>query len=152
MSNEGVAGCDHLLAQVAGRMPNPVRVLVCNTYALFREGIKALFRDASSIEIVGEAETAAAAIEMASRLNPDVVLMDLVLPDLSGFEATRLIKEINPSIKVLILTVYDDEKLIGRCLDAGASGYVLKDAQTSQLADAIDTVDKGGEYHSPKAA
>ena len=78
------------------RTNRKIRVLICNKYVLFREGIKSLLRDGTLIEIVGEADTARQAIDQAARLRPDVVLMDLVTPDLSGFEATRRIKAVHP--------------------------------------------------------
>lgn len=131
-------------------MHKPIRVLMCNMYTLFREGVKAIFRDQESIEIVGEADSASKALEMVKELSPDVLLVDVVLSDTSGFDAIRRMKEANPSVKVLVLTMYDDETLISRCLEAGASGYVLRDAEATQLVDAISTVDNGGEY--PKAA
>ena len=131
-------------------MQKPIKILICNTYTLFREGIKAIFRGQGAIEVVGEADSASKAIDMVKQLAPDVLLMDVVLSDASGFEAIRRVKEANPAIKVLVLTMYDDEKLISRCLEAGASGYVLRDAEPTQLVDAINTVEKGGEY--PKAA
>lgn len=130
-------------------MSKKIRVLICDDHTLFREGIKAILRDEPSIEIVGEADNGRQAVEKATHLYPDVVLMDIAMPDLSGFEATRRIKQAEKSIKVLILTMYDEEELIARCLDAGASGYILKDAPAAQLIYAIDTVHRGGKYLSP---
>src|SRR5579864_6627283 len=104
-----------------------VKVLICNKYALFREGIKRLLSEGAPIEIIGEAATARQAIDQAERLRPDVVLMDLTTADLSGSEATRRIKAVHPDVKVLILSLHDDETLVSRCLEAGASGYIRKD-------------------------
>jgi two-component system response regulator NreC len=126
-------------------------VVICDDHSLFREGIKAILREEPSIEVVGEAANGAQAVKTALELHPSVVLMDIEMPDLSGFEATRRIKQAEDSIKVLILTLYDDEQLIARCLDAGASGYVLKDASPSQLIHAIQAVQKGERYMSPSA-
>lgn len=117
-----------------------IRVLVCDKYTLFREGIKALLKQAPSIEIVGEATTAAEAIEQLERLKLDVVLIDVAMPDLTGFEATRLIKAIDPHVKVLVLSIYDDEALISGCLEAGASGYIGKHHRAAQLQSAIGAV------------
>ena len=127
------------------RVGRRTRVLICNEYTLFREGIKALLEKGTSIEIVGEASTAAEAIEQLKRLKPDVVLMDVGTPDLTGFEATRTIKAIDPHVKVLILSVHDDEVLISRCLEAGASGYLRKYDRATQLHSAIDAVCQIGE-------
>ena len=132
-------------------MKETVKVLLCDDHTLFREGIKAILRDEPSIEIVGEAEDGRQAVKMAQELRPDVVLMDIAMPDLSGFDATRRILQTNPKIKVIILTMYEEEEVINRCLGAGASGYVLKDAPRSHLIHAIDVVNKGGQYMSSRA-
>jgi DNA-binding NarL/FixJ family response regulator len=128
-----------------------IRVLICNKYVLFREGIKSLLQEGAQIEIVGEAATAGQAIDQAARLRPDVVLMDLVTPDLSGPEATRRIKAVHPDVRVLILSLRDDEVLLSRCFEAGASGYIRKNDETSQLRSAIDAVYRFGEYGSQRA-
>jgi len=118
---------------------------------LFREGIKNLLQDGTLIEVVGEAATARQAIHQAARLRPDVVLMDLVAPDLSGSEATRRIKAVHPEVRVLILSLRDDETLMSSCFEAGASGYIAKDDHASQLQSAIHSVCRFGEYRSRKA-
>ncbi len=131
-------------------MDKRIKVLICDDHALFREGIKAILRHEEGIEIAGEAGDGRQALQMADQLRPDVVLMDIAMPDLSGYEATRRIKSAHKDMKVLILTMYDDEDLVARCLDAGASGYVLKDTPAAQLVYAIDMVArKGGKYLSP---
>jgi DNA-binding NarL/FixJ family response regulator len=131
--------------------PKKIRVVICNKYVLFREGIKSLLREATVIEVVGEADTARQAIDQAARLRPDVVLMDLVTPDLSGSEATRRIKAVHPDVRVLILSLRDDETLVSRCFEAGASGYIRKNDHGSQLQGAIDAVYRFGEYGSQRA-
>ena len=132
-------------------MRERIKVLLCDDHTLFREGIKAIIRDEPSIEIVGEAEDGREAVNQAHELRPDVVLMDIAMPDLSGFEATKRIVQANPKIKVIILTMYEEEEVINRCLGAGASGYVLKDAPRAHLIHAIDVVNKGGQYMSSRA-
>lgn len=127
-----------------------IRVLVCDDHALFREGVKTILGTQPDIEVVGEAGDGKEAVELALRLQPDVVLMDISMPVLRGFEAVRRIRKARPGVKVLILTVYDDEDLVARCLDAGASGYVLKDAPPLQLVYAIQTVHRGEQYMSPR--
>jgi len=117
---------------------------------LFREGVKSLLREGALIEIVGEAGTARQAIDQAARLRPDVVLMDLVAPDLSGSEATRRIKAVHPDVRVLILSLRDDETLVSHCFGAGASGCIRKNDHASQLQSAIDAVYRFGEYGSKK--
>ena len=126
-------------------------VLLCDDHTLFREGIKAILSKEPSIGIVGEAEDGREAVTKSLRLNPDVVLMDVAMPDLGGVEATRRIVRGNPKCKVLILTMYEEEEVIDRCLQAGASGYVLKDAPRRDLIHAIDVVGNGGRYMSSRA-
>jgi len=128
-----------------------VRVFICDDHALFRDGLKAILREEGGVEIVGEARDGREALEAVLRLKPDVVLMDVEMPDLNGFEATQRITSADRHIRVLILTMYQEEEVVARCLDAGASGYVLKDASASQLVHAIETVHRGGKYMSPGA-
>ena len=119
-----------------------IGVLICNQYTLFREGIKALLEKETSIEIVGETSTAAEAIEQLERLKPDVVLMDVGTPDLTGFEATQRMKAIDPHVKVLILSVHEDEALISRCLEAGDSFLSTNDA-SRRLGDSQFLLPRG---------
>jgi two-component system response regulator NreC len=126
-------------------------VLLCDDHTLFREGVKAILRDERSIEIVGEADNGRDAVAKAQRLQPDVVLMDIAMPDLGGLEATSRILRSNPKTKILILTMYEEEEVITRCLRAGAAGYVLKDAPRADLIRAIDVVRGGGQYLSSRA-
>jgi DNA-binding NarL/FixJ family response regulator len=119
---------------------NPtIRVLVCNKYNLFREGIKAIFREIPAIEIVGMASTAEQALLLLMSLRPDVILLDATTSDLGGSEITRRIKAIDPNVGILILSLYDDEVLVSSCLDAGAAGYIGKDDEPLQLSEAITT-------------
>jgi two-component system, NarL family, response regulator NreC len=127
-----------------------IRVLICDDHALFREGVKTILAAHPEFEVAGEAEDGREAVERAIRLNPDVVLMDISMPVLKGFDATRRITKALPATKVLILTVYDDEDLVARCLDAGASGYILKDSPPAQLTYAIQEVCRGQQYMSPR--
>lgn len=123
--------------------------MICDDHTLFCEGIKALLRNQPSLEIIGEAHDGRQAVELVKELRPDVLLMDVSMPDLSGFDATRRVHEFDESVKVLILTMHDEEELVARCLEAGASGYIIKDAPASQLIYAIETVQKGEKYLSP---
>src|SRR5436189_3498849 len=132
-------------------MSRVATVVICDDHALFREGIKAVLRGEPSVEVVGEAENGREAVDKALSLRPSVVLMDVEMPELNGFEATRRIKQTEGSIKVLILTMYEEEAVVARCLEAGASGYVLKDASPSQLVEAIGAVHSGSRYLSPRA-
>jgi DNA-binding NarL/FixJ family response regulator len=125
------------------------RLLICDDHPLVREGIKATMRQHPTIEIVGEADNGRDAVAETKRLRPDIVLTDMSMPELNGLEATILIKEFDKRIKVLIMTMYDDEEVVMRCLAAGASGYVLKDTPLPQLIYAIGMVMKGHEYLDP---
>jgi two-component system response regulator NreC len=128
---------------------NKIRVLICDDHTLFVEGMKAMLRNEPTLEIVGEARDGRQAVELAKDLRPDLILMDVTMPDMNGFDATRHVHEFDPSVKVLILTMHDDEELVARCLEAGAAGYIMKDAPASQLLYAIETVQKGERYLSP---
>jgi len=132
-------------------MTGKIRVLICDDHELFRDGIKALLGAESGIEVVAEARNGREAVEAALRLRPDAVLMDMEMPELNGLEATRRIREADGAIHVLILTMYAEEDLVARCMQAGATGYVLKDVPVSQLVYAIQAVSRGGRYMSPEA-
>jgi two-component system response regulator NreC len=127
-----------------------ISVLVCDDHELFREGVKTILNSQPDVRVIGEAADGEQSVEQAVELEPDVVLMDISMPVLKGFDAVRRIRKARPNIKVLILTVYDDEDLVARCLDAGAAGYVLKDSPPLQLVYAIHTVLQGQQFLSPK--
>ena len=128
-----------------------MRVVLCDDHALFRAGMKAILQEQPDVDVVGEAGDGQAALNEVERLRPDVVLMDIEMPRLNGFDATRRITQARKEVKVLILTMYAEEHLVARCLEAGASGYVLKDVPVSQLVYAIEAVARGERYLSPKA-
>jgi two-component system, NarL family, response regulator NreC len=128
---------------------NKTRILICDDHTLFVEGMKAMLRNEPTLEIVGEARDGRQAVELVKELKPDLLLMDVSMPDMNGFDATRHVHEFDPAVKVLILTMHDDEELVARCLEAGAAGYIIKDAPASQLLYAIETVQKGERYLSP---
>jgi two-component system, NarL family, response regulator NreC len=126
-----------------------IRLLLCDDEALFRAGMTALLRDQPTLEVVGEAADGLAAVEQVERLRPDVVLMDVQMPRLDGVEATRRIKASYPGTRVVILTMHIEGEVVARCLEAGASGYVLKDMPVALLTSALETVSHGGRYLSP---
>ena len=117
-------------------------------HILFRQGIRRLLESQPDIEVVGEASDAANAVTKARELQPNVVLFDIGMPGLSPFEATRHIHQDRPDIKIVFLTMYDDEEYLTQGLEAGAVGYVLKDAVTSQLLTAVRDAYNGGKYLS----
>ena len=127
-------------------MKEKTTVLICDDHTLFREGIKGIVCGERWIEVLDEAMNGRDAVSKAQSLQPDIVLMDISMPDLGGLEATGRIIRTHPKIKVIMLTMYDEEEVITRCLRAGASGYVLKDASLSELLHAIEVVRGGGQY------
>jgi DNA-binding NarL/FixJ family response regulator len=127
-----------------------IRTLLTDDHTLFRQGIKTLLAAEPEVEVVGEASNATEAVSKASELKPDVVLMDVSMPGLSSFEATRQIRRNRAETKVLFLTMYDDEDYLAECMEAGASGYVLKDSPSEHLITAIADVHRGGSYLSPR--
>lgn len=131
-------------------MTHKTRVVIADDHTLFRQGIKNLLASESDIEVIGEAGTGNEAIAMVETLRPDLILMDVSMPGLSSFEATRQLKRIHPDIKVLFLTMFDDEDYLLESMQAGASGYILKDSPTEQLLSGIRDVQNGGSYLSPK--
>jgi two-component system response regulator NreC len=133
-------------------MSKKTRILICDDHAMFREGVNSILRSQPNFEVVGQASDGQEAVDLARQLHPDVVLVDISMPVLKGFDAARRIRKAQPGIKVLILTIYDDEDMVARCLSAGASGYVLKDAPPAQLIYAVEAVSKGERYMSPRVA
>ena len=130
-------------------MKTRIRVLICDDHELLRDLVKAFLRSEPAIEVVGEAENGKQAVYKFLMLHPDVVLMDLKMPELNGIEATRSINLADETIKVLILTMYPQEELVARCKEAGASGYLLKDQMNSYLVQAIKTLSRGGTFFIP---
>jgi len=127
-----------------------IRTLLTDDHTLFRQGVKTLLAGEPGLEVVGEAANAADAVSQAASLRPDVVLMDVNMPGLSSFEATRQIRKERPETKVLFLTMYDDDDYLAEGMKAGASGYLLKDSPAEQLVNAIGEVHRGGSYLSPR--
>lgn len=123
--------------------PDVIRVLLVDDHTILREGIKSLLADHDHICVVGEADDGETAVETVEELEPDVVLMDISMPNLNGIEATELIKEKSPDTKILILTMHDQEEYVYPIFRAGASGYVVKRSATRELVSAIDAVMQG---------
>ncbi len=133
-------------------MDEGVRVLVVDDHPLVRRGMRAILGTTTDIEVVGEAADGRAAIEAAQQLKPDVVLMDLQMPDLSGIEATRAIIANQPEVRILVVTLFQDDDSVFLALRAGARGYVLKDADDEELCGAIRAVAGGAAIFSPSIA
>ena len=128
---------------------NKIRVLIAEDHTIVRQGLSALLRSEPDIEVVGEASDGLEATEMAKKLIPDLVLMDIAMRNLNGLDATRKIKKLFPQTKVLALTVYDNEEIIFQILKAGASGYLIKDSAMTDLVSAIRAIHQGDSYLSP---
>jgi two-component system response regulator NreC len=124
------------------------RIVICDDHTLFVEGIKAIVRLVPSLEVIGAARDGRQGIELVETLKPDVLLMDISMPGMSGVDAMRCVRQSDQSVKILMLTMHDEEEQVARCLEAGASGYIIKDVPTSQLLYAIEVVKKGENYLS----
>ena len=124
-------------ARKSKRKPQPLRVLIADDHRLFAEALEAILATDERIEVVGQASDGGQAVELARRLDPDVVLMDVSMPVLDGFEATREIRAASEAIRVLILTGSNSRADVGRSREAGASGYVTKDRIASELVSTI---------------
>ena len=129
-----------------------IKVLLAEDHVVVRESIRQALENENNIKVVGEANNGLEAVEMTKRLNPDVILMDISMPELNGIEATREIKALKPGAKILILTAYDYEQYIFSLLEAGAAGYLLKDVSSRELITAISTVHKGDVVLHPAIA
>jgi len=126
-----------------------ITVLLADDHTLVRQGFRALLEAEPDIAIVGEAETGRQAVQLAKKLRPDVVLMDIAMPLLNGLEATRqIIKEL-PGAKVLVLSSYNDDEYVHQLTEAGAAGYLLKEAVVADLVKAIREATKGRTFFSP---
>jgi len=128
------------------------RLLLVDDHAVVRSGLKMLFENEQDMEIVGEADTAAGALEEARRVKPDVILMDIGLPDMSGIDATREIKKHLADVAIVALTIHEDEEYFFKMLEAGASGYVPKRAAPEELLTAIRAAANGQVYLYPSLA
>ncbi len=129
--------------------PKPIRLLVVDDHKVVRLGLHTLLNRHAGIEVVGEAATVRAAVEETARLQPEVVLMDVRLPDGDGFEACRQIRKSQPEARVLFLTSFADEDIVLKSIDAGADGYLLKEIDEDNLVRAIRTVAAGQSILDP---
>ncbi len=133
-------------------MSQPLRLLLADDHPIVRDGISAIVESQSDMEVVGEAEDGEEAVELAERFKPDVVLMDLRMPRMTGVEAIRQIKSRLPRTQILILTTYDNDESILEGLQAGAQGYLLKDSSRQDLLGAIRATARGQSLLPPSVA
>ena len=126
-----------------------IRVLIADDHVLMRQGLRAMLGSESDIEIVGEAENGRQAVQLALDLEPDIVLMDIAMPQLNGLEATRQITRRSPRTRVLILSSYSDDEYVHQLTAAGAVGYLLKQSAVTDVVRAIREGSKGNAFYSP---
>lgn len=129
-----------------------IKVLLVDDHDLVRLGVKRLLQDANGIKVIGEAGTGEEAIKLMRELSPDVVIMDIQMPGIGGLEATRKMLRYNPMIKILALTVCDEEPFPSRFLQAGAAGYITKGSSAEEMIKAIRLLHTGERYISPEIA
>lgn len=133
-------------------MMMPIRVLLADDHSLVRAGIRALLQKIAGIEVVGEAENGVEALELMEKLTPDVALLDIAMPGLDGLSAAARAAKEFPNVRVVILSMHSDKEYVLRALRAGAKGYLLKGARTSELELAVKAVAHGESYLSPAAS
>jgi DNA-binding NarL/FixJ family response regulator len=133
-------------------MEDTVRVLIAEDHPLFREGMRGRLDRVADVAVVGEAASGEEAVELAQKLEPDVILMDIKMPGLNGIEATREIQQANPQIGVLMLTMFEDDDSVFAAMRAGAKGYLLKDSGGEGVVHAIRAVASGEAVFGPGVA
>ncbi|WP_447603912.1 response regulator [Nitrospira sp. Nam80] len=131
---------------------NKVRVLLAEDHTLVRAGFRALLEKLEGVQVIGEVSDGRAAFKVSKELQPDVVLMDIAMPEMNGLQATNRIRQECPNTKILMLSMYTNEEYLMEALRAGAAGYLLKDADRTELELAIKTVWRGDTYLTPAVA
>lgn len=129
-----------------------LRLVIADDHDLLRDGIRSRLSDEEFVDIVGEARNGREAVELCLQLQPDMVLLDISMPELNGLEAAARIKQTLPAIKVLFLSIYDNEEYVREALRIGANGFVLKDVSKAEMINAIKSVALGATYLGPQAA
>lgn len=133
-------------------MDDSIRVLIADDHQLFRDGLRALILSAPDMEVAGEAATGKVAVQMAAESKPDVILMDIQMPDMDGIEATKALVESDPEINILMVTMFEDDQSVFAAMRAGARGYILKGAKHDEMLRAIRAVGSGEAIFSPGIA
>ncbi|UCP11617.1 response regulator transcription factor [Pseudomonas sp. MM213] len=129
-----------------------IRLALIDDHTLVRDGIRALLSVIPTVTVVGEAENGKDAMVMVEHCNPDLLLVDINLPDMNGLELTRKIRDRYPTVKVLVLSMYDSKEYVSESLRSGASGYVLKNAPSREIVAAIEAIKNGGTFYSAEIA
>ena len=125
------------------------KILLADDHTIVRQGLKLILSAHTDLEVIGEAANGKEAVDLASKLKPDIVVMDVAMPELNGIEATRRMVEANQRVKILVLSMHKEAVYVREILRAGARGYILKDAIDSELVSAVRSVAKGDGYISP---
>ncbi|MEI8122135.1 MAG: response regulator transcription factor [bacterium] len=133
-------------------MAMAIRIALCDDHQIIREGLRSLLEKQSDMTVVGEGTNGLEAINIAREKKPDIIVLDIAMPELNGIAAARRITVDFPSIKILALSMHSDHHFVTEMLEAGASGYMLKDSAFSELTNAIRTIMKGGLFISPRLA
>lgn len=126
-----------------------IKILLADDHSIVRSGLRTLFKATSEFVVVGEAPNGDEAVRQVGRLQPDIAILDISMPKLNGIEATKIIKQRHPEVKVLILTIHENEEYIYEMIRAGANGYVLKDAEKQEIFTAVRTVASAEPFFSP---
>lgn len=129
-----------------------IRIVIAEDHAVVRQGTRSLLEREADLEVIGEAADGEQAVKLISELRPDVAMLDIAMPKLNGIEVTRQIKPLSPSTAVLVLTAYDNDEYVFALLEAGAAGYLLKDADSSEVVKAVRSVASGESVLSPAIA
>ena len=131
---------------------SPVRILLADDHTIVRQGLRKVLEESDDCEVVAEAGDGREAVRQAEQLKPDVAIVDITMPLLNGIEATRQILKRSPSTRVLVLTMHSDEAYVNQILQAGATGYLLKDSADVDLMKAVEAVSRGKSFFSPQIA
>ncbi len=149
-SSDGASAGPSLPLSVGGG--EPIRILIADDHPVFRSGLALLVSSEPTLTLVGQAVSGEEAVTLAAEQLPDVILMDLQMPGMSGIDATRAVLAANPHIRVLVITMFDDDHLVFTALRAGARGFILKDGDEGEILRAIQAVASGGAIFSPAIA
>lgn len=133
-------------------MSNPITLIIVDDHAVVRQGVRAFFEGQAQFDVIGEAENGETAAKLAESLIPDVMLMDLIMPDMDGVETTRRVKVVSPRTQVVVLTSYHEDEHIFPALQAGALSYILKDVRMEELAEAVKKAAQGEPSLDPRVA
>ncbi len=130
-------------------MSSPIKILLADDHTIVRQGLKLILSSQPDLQVIGEAANGRETVELAQRLKPDVVLLDVAMPELNGIDATRRMMETNPRLRILVLSMHKEAVYVREILKAGARGYLLKDVIDTELLNAVRSVARGDGYISP---